>query len=141
MIRKLATLAAIVALGTTTAFAQTPAAAPAKAASANPQVEFDTTAGKIRIELYPDVAPKTVANFLHYVKEGYYTGLMFHRVIDGFMIQGGGYGTDYKSKPLLRLRFRHWLRLACSTSTQPHGRCWLLRTIRRGRSSKNSTLR
>ena len=59
------------------------AAAPALAA--NPQVEFDTTLGKIRIELYPDAAPKTVANFLEYVKSKGYDGTQFHRVIDGFM--------------------------------------------------------
>ena len=69
------------------------------ALAANPQVEFDTTAGKIRIELYPDAAPKTVANFLDYVKAKHYDGTQFHRVIDGFMIQGGGFTTDFKQKP------------------------------------------
>ncbi len=69
------------------------------ALAANPQVEFDTTAGKIRVELYPEAAPKTVANFLDYVKAGHYDGTQFHRVIDGFMIQGGGYTADYKQKP------------------------------------------
>jgi hypothetical protein len=49
--------------------------------AANPQVEFDTTAGKIKIELYPDAAPKTVANFLDYVKAKHYDGTQFHRVI------------------------------------------------------------
>jgi len=73
------------------------AATPALAA--NPQVEFDTTAGVIKIELYPDAAPKTVANFLDYVKSGHYVGTQFHRVIDGFMIQGGGFTTDFKQKP------------------------------------------
>lgn len=67
--------------------------------AANPQVELDTTQGKIRIELYPDAAPKTVANFLQYVKDGFYSGTQFHRVIPGFMVQGGGYGADYKEKP------------------------------------------
>jgi len=67
--------------------------------AANPQVELDTTAGKIRLELYPEAAPKTVANFLDYVKSGHYNGTQFHRVIDGFMIQGGGFGTDFKQKP------------------------------------------
>jgi peptidyl-prolyl cis-trans isomerase B (cyclophilin B) len=67
--------------------------------AANPQVELDTTAGKIRIELYPDAAPKTVANFLEYVKAKHYDGTQFHRVIDGFMIQGGGFTTDFKQKP------------------------------------------
>jgi cyclophilin family peptidyl-prolyl cis-trans isomerase len=73
------------------------AAAPALAA--NPQVEFDTTLGKIRIELYPDAAPKTVANFLDYVKSKGYDGTQFHRVIDGFMIQGGGFTADFYQKP------------------------------------------
>jgi peptidyl-prolyl cis-trans isomerase A (cyclophilin A)/peptidyl-prolyl cis-trans isomerase B (cyclophilin B) len=69
------------------------------ALAANPQVEFDTTAGVIRIELYPDAAPKTVANFLDYVKAKFYDGTQFHRVIDGFMVQGGGFTTDFKQKP------------------------------------------
>ena len=56
------------------------------ALAANPQVEFDTTAGKIRVELYPDAAPKTVANFLDYVKSGHFDGTQFHRVIAGFML-------------------------------------------------------
>ena len=73
------------------------AAVPALAA--NPMVELDTTLGKIRIELYPDAAPKTVANFLEYVKAKHYDGTQFHRVIDGFMIQGGGFTTDFKQKP------------------------------------------
>ena len=69
------------------------------ATAANPQVEFDTTAGKIRVELYPDAAPKTVANFLDYVKAKHYYGTQFHSVIPAFMIQGGGYTADYKQKP------------------------------------------
>src|SRR5260221_1560103 len=69
------------------------------ALAANPQVKFDTTAGVIKIELYPDAAPKTVANFLDYVKSGHYNGTQFHRVIDGFMIQGGGFTADFKEKP------------------------------------------
>src|SRR5512143_1301184 len=71
----------------------------APALAANPQVEFDTTAGKIRVELYPDAAPKSVANFLDYVKSGHYDGTQFHRVIAGFMIQGGGFTPDFKQKP------------------------------------------
>ena len=69
------------------------------ALAANPQVEFDTTAGKIRVELNPDAAPKTVANFLDYVKSGQFDGTQFHRVIPGFMIQGGGFTADFKQKP------------------------------------------
>jgi len=67
--------------------------------AANPQVEFDTSAGTIKIELYPEAAPKTVANFLDYVKNKHYDGTQFHRVIDGFMVQGGGFTTDFKQKP------------------------------------------
>ncbi len=68
------------------------------ALAANPQVEFDTSAGRIRIELFPDAAPKTVANFIEYVKAKQYDGTQFHRVIPNFMIQGGGYTADFKEK-------------------------------------------
>ncbi len=67
--------------------------------AANPQVDIDTSAGKIRLELFPDAAPKTVENFLAYVKAKHYDDTQFHRVIAGFMIQGGGYGTDFREKP------------------------------------------
>jgi peptidyl-prolyl cis-trans isomerase B (cyclophilin B) len=67
--------------------------------AANPQVDLDTSAGKIRIELYPDAAPKTVQNFLAYVKSKQYDGTQFHRVIPGFMIQGGGFTADFVQKP------------------------------------------
>jgi peptidyl-prolyl cis-trans isomerase A (cyclophilin A)/peptidyl-prolyl cis-trans isomerase B (cyclophilin B) len=69
------------------------------ALAANPQVDFDTTAGRIRVELYPDAAPRTVANFLDYVKAKHYDGTQFHRVIPNFMIQGGGFTADFKQKP------------------------------------------
>ncbi len=69
------------------------------ALAANPQVELDTSAGVIKIELYPDAAPKTVANFLDYVKAKFYDGTQFHRVIDGFMIQGGGFTPEFSQKP------------------------------------------
>ena len=75
-------------------------AAPAKAA--NPQVDLDTSAGKIRIELFPDAAPKTVENFLAYVKSKQFDDTQFHRVIPGFMIQGGGFTADFKQKPTPR---------------------------------------
>jgi peptidyl-prolyl cis-trans isomerase B (cyclophilin B) len=71
----------------------------AGAYAANPQVDFDTTAGHIRVELYPDIAPKTVANFVEYVKAQHYDGTQFHRVIPGFMIQGGGFTGDFQQKP------------------------------------------
>jgi peptidyl-prolyl cis-trans isomerase A (cyclophilin A)/peptidyl-prolyl cis-trans isomerase B (cyclophilin B) len=62
--------------------------------AADPRVELQTSAGIILLELYPDAAPKTVANFLDYVGAGYYDGSQFHRVIKGFMIQGGGFDRD-----------------------------------------------
>ncbi|GGC18838.1 peptidylprolyl isomerase [Pseudoduganella buxea] len=69
------------------------------ALAAGPQVSLKTTAGEIVLELNQEKAPKTVANFLAYVKSGFYKDTIFHRVIDGFMIQGGGYTKDLKSKP------------------------------------------
>lgn len=71
----------------------------ANSQAANPQVEIRTNFGNITLELYPDKAPKTVDNFLHYVKDGYYNGTVFHRVIPGFMIQGGGFDKAFKQKP------------------------------------------
>ncbi len=68
----------------------------AQALAADPVVDMKTSAGDIRIELYPAKAPKTVANFLQYVRDGAYTGTQFHRVIRGFMIQGGGYDRDFR---------------------------------------------
>lgn len=65
-------------------------------AEKNPTITFETTAGVIKAELYPDVAPNTVNNFLSLINKGFYDGLVFHRVINGFMIQGGdpdGIGT------------------------------------------------
>ena len=60
-----------------------------------PRVRITTSAGEIDVELYPAKAPRTVENFLEYVKSGHYDGTIFHRVIGNFMIQGGGYGTDF----------------------------------------------
>jgi peptidyl-prolyl cis-trans isomerase A (cyclophilin A)/peptidyl-prolyl cis-trans isomerase B (cyclophilin B) len=67
--------------------------------AATPQVEIKTNFGNIVMELYPEKAPKTVQNFLSYVKDDYYTGTIFHRVIQGFMIQGGGFDKTFKQKP------------------------------------------
>ena len=81
-----------------------PAAQPAPApkaqapAAANPRVLLETAKGKIVIELFADKAPKTAKNFLDYVKAGHYNGTIFHRVIPGFMIQGGGMTPDMKEK-------------------------------------------
>jgi peptidyl-prolyl cis-trans isomerase B (cyclophilin B) len=72
------------------------------AKSANPVVVIETTLGNITVELYPDKAPKSVANFLQYVKDGYYNGTIFHRVIKNFMIQGGGYTEDLSKKSGVR---------------------------------------
>jgi len=74
------------------------AVVPAGALGADPQVDMRTNLGTIRLELYPAAAPKTVENFLQYVKDGHYNGTVFHRVIDGFMIQGGGFDQSYKQK-------------------------------------------
>ena len=63
-----------------------------------PQVRFETSMGNFVVELYPDKAPKTVENFLLYVKAKHYDGLIFHRVIPNFMVQGGGYTTKYEEK-------------------------------------------
>jgi peptidyl-prolyl cis-trans isomerase B (cyclophilin B) len=80
-------------------FVLTAAAVAPGALAADPQVDVRTSAGTIRLELYPAKAPKTVENFLQYVRDGHYNGTVFHRVIDGFMIQGGGFGGDFKQKP------------------------------------------
>jgi cyclophilin family peptidyl-prolyl cis-trans isomerase len=71
------------------------AAGPAKA---NPQVRITTNMGVIEAELYADKAPLTVKNFLSYVERGYYNGTIFHRVMSGFMIQGGGFVPGLKQK-------------------------------------------
>ena len=65
----------------------------------NPRVDFKTSMGSFALELYPDKAPKTVANFIQYVNSGFYNGTIFHRVIDGFMIQGGGFEPGMREKP------------------------------------------
>ena len=83
--------------------AQTPAAtaapAPAPAVEAAPRVKLATSLGDIVLELNPAQAPKTVANFLQYVRDKHYDGTVFHRVIDGFMIQGGGFTANMAQKP------------------------------------------
>ena len=73
---------------------------PAGAIAADPQVDLKTSLGTIRLELYPAKAPKTVENFLQYVKAGHYNGTVFHRVIPGFMVQGGGMTADMNQKPV-----------------------------------------
>jgi cyclophilin family peptidyl-prolyl cis-trans isomerase len=72
---------------------------PVPALAQSPQVELKTSQGVVTLELYPDRAPKTVENFLQYVREGFYNGTVFHRVIPNFMIQGGGFTPDMAQKP------------------------------------------
>ena len=79
--------------------ALTGAALAAAPADPTPQVSLKTTMGEIVLELNHDKAPKSVDNFLQYVKSGFYKNTIFHRVIDGFMIQGGGYEKDLKPHP------------------------------------------
>jgi cyclophilin family peptidyl-prolyl cis-trans isomerase len=67
-------------------------------AQSNPQVKFVTSAGEFVVEVYPDKTPKTAENFLTYVRDGHYNGTIFHRVINNFMIQGGGYDSKYNEK-------------------------------------------
>lgn len=75
------------------------AAAPlAQAAPPNPVVLIKTSLGPIEVQLFPAKAPRTVRNFLHYVRAGFYNGTVFHRVIPGFMIQGGGFTPALKEK-------------------------------------------
>lgn len=64
-----------------------------------PTVLMKTTLGDIKIELYPEKAPTTVQNFLDYVASGHYNNTIYHRVIDGFMVQGGGFTKDFAQKP------------------------------------------
>jgi peptidyl-prolyl cis-trans isomerase A (cyclophilin A) len=71
----------------------------ASAWAANPRVEVRTSQGTIVIELYPEKAPRSVENFLRYAKDKFYDGTVFHRVIDGFMIQGGGFDEKMQQKP------------------------------------------
>jgi peptidyl-prolyl cis-trans isomerase B (cyclophilin B) len=71
------------------------------AGAENTRVAFLTSKGRIVIELYPEKAPGTVANFLAYVQAGFYDGTIFHRVIPGFMIQGGGFTADLNQKKTL----------------------------------------
>ena len=72
------------------------AASPAR----DPRVEIVTDMGTIVVQLAPSRAPRTVENFLRYVREGHYAGTVFHRVIQGFMIQGGGFTAEMQQKPM-----------------------------------------
>ena len=74
-------------------------AADKKSTVANPRVSITTTLGTMELELYPAKAPQTVKNFLQYVDKGFYNGTVFHRVIPGFMVQGGGFEPGMRLKP------------------------------------------
>lgn len=79
---------------------QTPADMRTSAKSdTTPQVVFQTTLGDLKIVLAPDKAPVTVENFLHYVDSGFYNGVIFHRIVPGFVVQGGGFDQEYQQKP------------------------------------------
>ena len=95
---------------------------------ASPRVEIETTMGSIVVQLEPSRAPITVKNFLRYVNEGYYSGTIFHRVISGFMIQGGGFTEKMEQKPAhdpIPLEARGGLRndrytIAMARTSYPH---------------------
>ncbi len=74
-------------------------AAPETLATENPVVILHTNFGPITVELFDQDAPKSVANFLRYANEGHYNGTIFHRVIENFMVQGGGFDADFNQKP------------------------------------------
>lgn len=78
---------------------QTQTAAQTPASAANPQVVVDTSLGSFTIELFPDKSPVSVENFLQYVHDGFYSGTIFHRVVAGYVVQGGGYTADLTEKP------------------------------------------
>ena len=86
---------ALLAAATTLALAT----APVLAQNQNPRVKLTTSLGDIVVELDPAKAPKSVENFIQYVNDKHYDGTIFHRVIDGFMIQGGGFTADMAQKP------------------------------------------
>ncbi|MDE0103773.1 MAG: peptidylprolyl isomerase [Bryobacterales bacterium] len=75
------------------------ATAPCPSLAANPTVTLSTSMGEVRIELFPELAPRTVANFLAYVRSGFYDDTVFHRVIEGFVVQGGGFTPELVPKP------------------------------------------
>ena len=101
MLQTLVFLAATALSATPPSAPAKPAATPAPAAAPaeHPKVLVKTSQGDITLELFPEKAPKTVDNFLQYTRDKFYNGTVFHRVIDGFMIQGGGFTQDLKPKP------------------------------------------
>jgi peptidyl-prolyl cis-trans isomerase A (cyclophilin A) len=99
LLRPLAAAAAALLLATGAAAQDKAAVAAQDKAATGPRVLLATSAGDITLQLDADKAPKTVANFVEYVKSGHYDGTIFHRVIDGFMIQGGGFTPEMTQKP------------------------------------------
>jgi peptidyl-prolyl cis-trans isomerase A (cyclophilin A) len=92
-------LTCLLTLGIFNAGAQSaPQKSEEKALAETPQVVFQTTLGDLRIALFPDRAPVTVDNFLHYVDSGFYNGVIFHRIVPGFVVQGGGFDQEYQQK-------------------------------------------
>jgi len=90
----MATMLGVLAAGPADVSAQNPT----PSAKENPMVVLTTSLGDVKVELFPDKAPVTVKNFLEYVRAGYYDGTVFHRVIPGFMIQGGGMDGELREK-------------------------------------------
>jgi peptidylprolyl isomerase/peptidyl-prolyl cis-trans isomerase B (cyclophilin B) len=102
--RRFAFLVFALSLGIAGCHAREPAqqavsTAPPSGSPANPRVVLETGKGRITLELFAHNAPATVANFLGYVRDGFYDGTVFHRVIPGFMIQGGGMTAELAEKP------------------------------------------
>ena len=101
-LQKLARIILAIGLLTFTAVAsaaEKTASSPKKPARAHTMIKLQTNFGPITLELDAKAAPDTVANFVQYVHDGHYDGTIFHRVIDGFMIQGGGFTADMEQKP------------------------------------------
>ena len=90
---------ALASVSSALAQSESPEAASTNQPEENPVVTIETSKGRIQLELYPDQAPLTVKNFLQYVEAKQYDGTIFHRVISGFMIQGGGFTKDFVQKP------------------------------------------
>jgi peptidyl-prolyl cis-trans isomerase A (cyclophilin A) len=96
--RRWAALALALSLSLLTPWVAQAQNAPTLASASTPKVRISTSMGDIEAELYADKAPKTVANFVQYVNDKHYEGTIFHRVIPGFMLQGGGYDGQYREK-------------------------------------------
>jgi len=90
--------AALLLLPSSVLLAQASKPAATAPAAAHPQVVLHTSQGDITLELYPDKSPKSVANFLQYVRDGFYSGTVFHRAIPGYLVQGGLYTRDLQAK-------------------------------------------